>query len=314
MSELHTPVLFIVFNRPDPTAQVFEAIRQARPPRLYIAADGPRLDRLGEAAQVQAVRDYVVSHVDWDCVVKTRFQPTNLGCRLAVSSAIDWFFEHEPEGIILEDDCLPDASFFPYTQELLGRYRDDQRVMGISGIHLHGDEHQPPHSYFFSHYNHVWGWASWRRAWQHYDREMDHWPALRNTEWLLTVGHGNRQFQRHWNRIFDRTADGLIDTWDYQWTFSAWSQGGLSILPARNLIRNIGFGAGATHTTDSGEGVSDLPLESLDFPLSHPSVVMSDYAADRWTYENHSKIRLVDRVKGKLKKMLVPANSAIARG
>jgi hypothetical protein len=302
MSELHTPVLFIVFNRLDTTQQVFAAIRQARPPRLYIAADGPRLDRLGEAAKVEAVRHYVVSHVDWDCVVKTRFQSTNLGCRLAVSGAIDWFFEHELEGIILEDDCLPDASFFPYTQELLGRYRDDQRIMGISGIHLHGDEHQPPHSYFFSHYNHVWGWASWRRAWQHYDREMDHWPALSQTEWLLTVGDGNRQFQRHWQRIFAQTADGTIDTWDYQWTFSAWSQGGLSILPARNLIRNIGFGAGATHATHGGDGLSDLPLESLDFPLVHPAVVMRDYAADRWTYENHSKIRFVDRVKGKLKK------------
>jgi hypothetical protein len=304
MSELNTPVLFLVFNRLATTQQVFNAIRQARPPRLYVAADGARPDRPGEAAKVRAVRDYILDHVDWECEVKTQFRSTNLGCGVAVSSAIDWFFEHEPEGIILEDDCLPDPSFFRYTQELLIRYRDDQRIMGISGIHLHGDEHQPPHSYFFSHYNHVWGWASWRRAWQHYDRSMDQWPALRPTEWLLTVGHGNRRFQRHWNQVFDRVANGLIDTWDYQWTFSAWAQGGLSILPARNLIRNLGFGAGATHTTDSSDAVADLPLESLDFPLVHPTVVMSDYVADQWTYENHSKIRFVDRVKGKLKKVL----------
>jgi hypothetical protein len=305
MSQLNTPVLFLVFNRLETTQLVFQAIRQARPPRLYVAADGARSDRPGEAAKVQAVRDYVLHHVDWECEIHTQFRETNLGCGLAVSRAIDWFFACESEGIILEDDCLPDPSFFRYTQELLVRYRDDQRIMGISGIHLHGDQHQPLHSYFFSHYNHVWGWASWRRAWQHYDRSMQQWPALRSTEWLLTVGDGNRQFQRHWNQVFDRTAEGLIDTWDYQWTFSAWAQGGLSILPARNLIRNLGFGAGATHTTDSDDAVANLPLESLDFPLSHPSGVMSDYVADRWTYEHHSKIRFIDRVKIKLKKILL---------
>jgi hypothetical protein len=304
MLALHTPVLFLIFNRLDRTQQVFQAIRAARPRRLYIAADGARRDRLDEAAKVQAVRDDVLSHVDWDCEVKTLLRSENLGCRLAVSGAIDWFFDQEEEGIILEDDCLPDVSFFPYASELLMRYRDDQRMMAISGLHLHGDWHQPAHSYFFSNYIHVWGWASWRRAWQLYDREMSQWPRLRETDWLLSLGDGDRQFQRHWTRIFDQTFTGEIDTWDFQWTFSAWAQRGFGILPAKNLIRNIGFGSEATHTSDSGAGVADLLLESLSFPLAHPTVVMRDYAADRWTYEHHSRIRFGDRVKHKLKTTL----------
>lgn len=297
--KLHTPVLFLVFNRLDTTKQVFEAIRQAKSPRLYIAADGHRTDHNGEAEKVQAVRDYVMESIDWNCEVKTLFRKKNLGCRDAVSSAIDWFFEYESEGIILEDDCLADLSFFRYCEELLLLYRDDERIMAISGNYFHGDAYQPKHSYFFSRYPHCWGWATWRRAWEYYDRDMTQWPEMRDSEWLLTVGNGSRDFQRYWNRIFDTAYAKKVDSWAYRWTFSCWSQSGLTILPARNLVRNIGFGENATHTRNSNSRLSKFSLEFLNFPLSHPSNMVRDYKMDEWTDTNYFKIHQLNQLKYK---------------
>ena len=280
--QLDSPVLFLIFNRPQNTSQVFEAMKKAKPAKLFVAADGPRAGCAGEDQQCAMARR-IATAVDWPCKVKTLFRKENLGCRRAVSTAIDWFFEHVEDGIILEDDCVPDPSFFRYTQELLDYYRDDNRVMVISGDHFHGDAHQPPYSYFFSRYNHCWGWASWRRAWRLYDRDMSKWPGLRESDWLLCIGNGNRLFQRYWTEIFDLAHADKIDSWAYRWTFSCWVQNGLTILPARNLVTNIGFGVGATHTKGRNDMQSNLKLEQLDFPLCHPSDMVRDVAADLWT-------------------------------
>ncbi len=275
-------VLFLVFNRPDTARVVFEAIRAAKPPKLYLASDGPRASRDGELAAVQESRA-LVAEVDWDCEVYTLFRDENLGCRRAVSGALDWFFSQEESGIVLEDDCVPSPSFFLYADELLRRFADDERVMSIAALHAHGDAHQSPASYFFSRYNHCWGWASWRRAWQLYDHDMSQWPALRDTDWLVGVGNGNRLFARYWTSIFDRAHAGLIDSWAYRWTFSCWAQHGLTILPARNLVKNIGFTVEATHTTDANSPLALLELQSLNFPLVHPIGMVQNMAADSWS-------------------------------
>ena len=281
------PVLFLIFNRPETTRESFQAIAQAKPNRLYIAADGPRPDKDGESQRCEQARQ-IATAVDWPCEVKTLFRAHNLGCKRAVSSAIDWFFQHEPEGIILEDDCVASPDFFRFAAELLARYRHDERIMCISAQHFHGDAHQPEHSYFFSRYNHCWGWASWRRAWQHYDPEIANWPEFRDTSWLRTVGDGSRMFAYHWRTIFNQCYDGEIDTWDYQWTFHCWQQDGLTILPAKNLVANIGFGSHAAHTCPEHD--PGLTVESLAFPLSHPPCPIRDKAADRWTDKYHFRI------------------------
>lgn len=293
---LITPILFLIFNRPETTTRVFETIRQARPTRLYVAADGPRAGQDREGERCTEVRRIATS-VDWSCEVNTLFRDENLGCRRAVSSAIDWFFQHEPEGIILEDDCVPDPSFFRYAQDLLVFYRDDKRVMVIAAQHFHGDTHKPSHSYFFSRYNHCWGWASWRRAWLYYDHDMALWPDLRNTDWLLGIGDGNRLFQHYWTDIFDRAYAGKVDSWAYRWTFSCWAQNGLTALPARNLVTNIGFGEDATHTMNIRSNHAALPLERLDFPLTHPSYLVRDVVADDWTSRNNYQIHYGWRIK-----------------
>lgn len=279
---MQTAVLFLIFNRPNTTSRVFEAIRKARPSSLYVAADGPRPDRRGEKGLCEEVRR-IATAVDWPCEVKTLFREKNLGCKNAVSDGITWFFRHEEAGIIMEDDCLPHESWFPFVQELLDRYRDNERVMNISAQHYHRAAHTALHSYFFSRYNSCWGWASWRRAWAHYDHDMSRWPTLRDTDWLLSIGDGSELFRRFWTRTFDMCHAGKIDSWAYRWKFSCWAQSGLAILPAKNLVTNIGFGENATHTK-CGNGISeDLPLQKMEFPLIHPNYMVRDVVADRWT-------------------------------
>jgi hypothetical protein len=279
--QLNAPVLFLVFNRPETTRQVFETIRQARPPRLYIAADGPRDDKPGEQVVCEKVRGITMA-VDWPCEVRTLFRKKNLGCGAAVSGAIDWFFEREPEGIILEDDCLPDPSFFRFCEELLERYRENPAVMMISGDYYHGRHRQPPHSYFFSRHIGTWGWASWARAWKCNDRTMRRWPELRNSDWLVRVGDGHSDFRDFWTEVFDTVHAGRIDTWDYQWAYSCWLLDGITILPSRNLVKHIGYGSDATHATGDGGWMGRLPLEAISFPLVHPAEIERDRVADRW--------------------------------
>lgn len=277
-----SPVLFMVFNRPHTTQRVFDAIRQARPPRLYVAADGPRPSRDGEARRCDEVRR-IATAVDWPCEVTTLLRDQNLGCKAAVSSAISWFFENEPEGIILEDDCLPHPSFFAYCDELLERYRSDPRVVCIGGVNFVSKAWTPDASYYFSRYAHIWGWASWRRAWQHYDVSMASWTGGQDRGLLDAAFPDSPHERRYWRQIFDRVSSGAIDTWDYQWAYTCWQQRGLTCLPRANLITNIGFGADATHTLSAESKMANLPVGDLSFPLKHPSQVECSAHPDRWT-------------------------------
>ena len=280
---MKSAVLFLVFNRPEPTARVFEAIREAQPPRLYVAADGPRAARIGESERCALTRR-IASAVDWPCRVDTLFRETNLGCKNAVSSAIGWFFEHEDEGIILEDDCLPEPSFFRYCDELLAHYRDNPRIGLISGDNFQFGKTHGVSSYYFSRYAHIWGWASWRRVWKHYDRDCANWPAFRDDGGLERVPGMSRREIRHWESIFDKVYANGIDTWDYQLAFAMWSHQMLSVLPQQNLVTNIGFGPEATHTSASSR-FANVPVSPIRFPLLHPTSLTACEQADRRTSE-----------------------------
>lgn len=302
-------VLLIVFNRPGSTREVFETVRQARPTRLYVAADGPRDGRDGEAALCEEAR-CIATAVDWPCQLTTLFRDTNAGCKAAVSEAISWFFEHEPEGIILEDDCVPDSSFYRYCEELLDRYRDDPRVMTIGGNYF-GNARIAPFatSYFFSRHVEIWGWASWRRAWALYDRNMADWPRLRDSGWLASIGEGVSGFERNWINTFAPVHAGRVNTWDVQWVFSVWRSGGLSVLPTKNLVANIGFNENATHTKEDDQFYSRVQRERMLFPLRHPSSVARDAVLDRWLDRHLHQIglpihaKVVKRLRGWLKRM-----------
>jgi hypothetical protein len=276
---MKSPVLLIVFNRPDTTGRVFEEVRSARPPRLYIGADGPRLDRPGEADLCAAVRQ-ISSAVDWPCEVKTLFRDQNLGCKLGPCEAISWFFTHEEEGIILEDDCLPASSFFDFCDELLERYRHDSRIWQISGTDMFASE--PPSesrpSYRYVKSGPIWGWASWRRAWKHYDSELKAWPSM-SKEAVLNSVYATAAERDAYRAIGNRIYDGVTHFWDYQWLFARNFNSGLSIIPYGNQVRNIGFGPAATHTLTA---VDQAPqnLHPIVFPMRYPEFVIPDAKHD----------------------------------
>ena len=299
---LTTPVLLIVFNRAAPTRRVLAAIRQARPARLYVAADGPRPGHPPDAARCAETRALVASTVDWPCQVQTLFGTTNLGCGRGPAGAISWFFGHEPEGIILEDDCLPTPSFFRFCQELLARHRHDTRVMHIGGNNLSpaAARHVAPgtESYYFSGQVNSWGWASWRRAWQHYDFHYSLLPELRRRG-ALHGSYPSGLARRFWLRKFEagRRAPQPSHVWDYQWHFTVAAQSGLTIVPAVNLVTNIGFSDDATHTFDPLDRLARLATAELDFPLVHPPTVLRDWQRDRRQFQAHLTERALLRVR-----------------
>ncbi len=298
---MKTPVALIIFNRPDTTAKVFEAIRQAKPPQLLVVADGARSDRPEEAEKCLAARS-IIEGVDWECEVLTNYSDVNLGCKQRVSSGLDWVFANVEEAIILEDDCLPDPSFFPFCEELLNYYRHDQRIMVISGDNFQFGNKRTNDSYYFSRYNHCWGWASWRRAWQHYDVEMKLWPKIRDENWLQSIFKESRSIN-YWREILQATYEGEINTWDYQWTFACWLQNGLTVLPNINLISNIGFGADSTHTEQVDNSFANLPVENMSFPLDHPQFIIRDTQADRFTQNEHFSLNFRKRLFNKTQKI-----------
>ena len=280
---LQTAVLFLVFSRPDTTAQVFEAIRKAKPPRLYVAADGPRANREGEAERVARVRE-IATAVNWPCEVKTLFREENLGCKYAVSGGITWFFEHEEQGIILEDDCLPDQGFFGFCETLLARYASDERVWVITGDNFQNGQMRGEGTYYFSRYNHVWGWASWRRAWQKADMDIKFWPEWKKSmAWQAAMP--DKVERKYWSKIFDSMYRAEIDTWDYPWTASVWFHGGLTATPNVNLVSNIGFGSDSTHTASADSPLAGMPTGQLG-ELTHPDQIVQDIVADRYVFDH----------------------------
>ena len=297
--KLTTPVAFIIFNRPDTSERVFAEIARAKPPKLLVIADGPRDGREGESEKCFQTRS-VINKVDWDCEVLTNFSEINLGCKVRVSSGLDWVFEQVEEAIILEDDCLPDPTFFRYCQELLEIYRNDERVSMISGDNFQFGEKRGNASYYFSKYVHIWGWASWRRAWKHYDSSILSWPQFRDEGLLTNFVIGQSEYL-YWLKAFNGVHQGTIDTWDYQWVYTSWSNGMVSIMPNVNLISNIGFGENATHTKGVSK-LANMSIAPIKFPLSHPSFFIVDKSADAKTAKNNYSNSLLSVV---LKKFIM---------
>ncbi|MGK7940290.1 MAG: methyltransferase domain-containing protein [Crocosphaera sp.] len=273
-----TPIAFLIFNRPQLTEKVFNRIAQIKPQKLLVVADGPRFPE--EVKKCEKTRS-IIDKVDWDCEILTNFSHENLGCRKRISSGISWVFSQVEEAIILEDDCLPDLSFFSFCQTLLEKYRDDERIMHISGNNFQLGQSRTPYSYYYSIYNHNWGWASWRRAWQHYDVDMKTWPEYQYSQAIRSIFEHPEQ-QKYWCDRFEETFKGNVDTWDYQWTYACWSQQGIAILPDVNLVSNIGFGVDATHTT-SDSFLANLPTGEMK-TIKHPPFVATNREADTFTF------------------------------
>ena len=285
-----SPVVFLVFNRPDQTKRVFERIAQSRPPRLLVVADGPRESRAGEKEVCAHVRE-IASGVDWPCEVQTNFSDVNLGCRRRVISGLNWAFEQVEEAIILEDDILPDSSFFRFCDEMLAKSRGDSRISMITGFNIVEQHVNFDWSYFFSRLTHIWGWATWRSSWARYDERLDTWPAVRRAGLIREYFRLPEQ-QQYWTNIFDSMHAGTgPDTWDYQWFYTNMVNHALSVVPRSNLVENIGFGAGATHTVEAMDSPA-VPVRSLRFPLVDPPAMTA--------------LRRLDELDGRISRNYIP--------
>lgn len=297
-TDFSTPVVLIVFKRPDTTRRVLESLRDIKPKHLFVIADGPRQGMKREKELCHQSRD-VLSSIDWGCDLRTNFSDVNLGLGRRVATGLDWVFSMVERAIILEDDCLMHPTFFPYCEELLDRYADDERVMHIAASNFQRGKRRTSHSYYFSRYAHCWGWATWRRAWSHFDFDMADWPELRGGSWMCEFLE-YRNERRFWKRIWDRCHAGKQNTWAARWQYACWKQHGLSILPERNMVQNIGFSEDATHT--SGHcWQSRLPALSVQSPLNHASSLTRAVDADHFTHKVHYQQSFSEKIINKIR-------------
>jgi hypothetical protein len=301
MNGADIPVLLIVFNRPDKAEKVFRRIRQIKPKQLFIAGDAPRQNKEDDTVKCERTRE-IVTAVDWECEVHTLFQEANLGCGRGPAAAISWFFSHVESGIILEDDCLPEETFFRFCNELLHRYRDNEQIMMISGttpVRFRGRKQD----YFFSKYGTTWGWASWRRAWLKFDYDLRSWENKGEREKVMSSFKTEREKQYFLN-VFEKTFNKTdVSWWDYQWLFARVLHGGLSVMPVSNQIENIGFGKDATHTFDPLSPDANKKTAPLHFPLRHPDVIKTDEAYDsKLLFKEPS---FLERIEYRIRKLLL---------
>ncbi len=299
---MKTPILYLVFNRLDLVEKSFAKIKDAKPQVLFVAADGPRADEIEDERKCYEVRNYVKENIDWQCEVHYFFRERNLGCGLAVSEAISWFFEHVEEGIILEDDCLPDSSFFPFCEELLNRYRGNKDVYHISGSNWQKGNKRGDADYYFSHIPGIWGWATWSDRWADYKfdifKNKENWQKLNKRLPKITNSKEERNF--HLN-CFEECRDNKLDTWDYQWRFLIFLKKGLCVFPNKNLISNIGHREDGTHTLDRAHWRANLKPEKMSFPLTHPNKLRVNRKADIFLAKNifipNSNYKKGDKIK-----------------
>jgi hypothetical protein len=277
-----TPVLLVAWRRPGVLRRVIEAMRRVAPKHVFVACDGPNTSRPGEAEKVARTRQLIEDEINWDCSLERRYSDINQGCRLGVSRAITWFFENVDEGIVLEDDCLPHPDFFRFGEALLRRYRNDPRVWAITGNNFQNGALRGDATYYFSRYNHIWGWATWKRCWAHYDPDLRSWPAWRDSPHF---GHclPDPRERAYWCDRFEEVHAGQVDTWDYQWTAAVWRNGGLTATPQVNLVTNIGFDQDALHTNATGARLR-IPLQGLAGTITHPPAVSPHHEADAYTF------------------------------
>jgi len=307
---LKTPVALILFNRPQTTARVFAEIARARPDKLLLIADGPRVGHPSDEENCAATRA-IVERVDWDCEVLRNYSDVNLGCKMRPASGINWAFENVEDAIILEDDCLPHPSFFRFCEELLERYREDERVAAIGGSNLLPDWQRDRQSYHFSLLGGNWGWASWRRAWRYFDPEISSWPEVLGTQ-VIDGLFPNPSHSAFWKDIMQQVYDKRIETaWDYQWLLACWLQNGWRIVPRVNLVSNIGFGPDATHHQDINLPFANQPAAEIGFPLEHPTFMTRNYALDDALSEAYYSVKvdsIATRLRRKAGKLLLARN------
>lgn len=278
---MKTPVVLIIYHRPEMTMKVIESIRRVKPGVVFVIADGPK-DHIDNKKCLETRA--LVQSIDWKCKIYKNYARKNSGLRRRVVSGLNWVFSKVDKAIILEDDLVADPSFFQFCEILLKKYENNSKILSISGNNFQFNNNKMEYSYYFSRYVHSWGWATWRRAWKQYDDNMTKWQSLRETNWLHKV-FDNRVMELYWRKIFDTTFAGQVDSWAYRWTYSSLLNNGLTIIPKVNLVSNFGFDSRATHTTKKSK-VTEMKINSVSFPLKHPHEIERSKKLDAITEDN----------------------------
>ncbi len=301
---MNIPIVFLIFNRPELTRKVFSIIRMVQPRRLFIVADGPRLERPGEISKCQEARK-IIDKVDWECDVKINISDQNLGCKMRIFTGLSWVFNYVDKAIILEDDCLPNYTFFLFCEELLNYYQNNKEIMAINGQNIQFGRRRSFYSYYFSKYFHTWGWATWRRAWQTFDIDMRAWPSFYENGGLSKIVSSPREIA-YWKKIFELSYQNKIDSWGYPWFFNCWLHNFCVVTPEVNLVSNIGFGEDATHTrvTRKQNLYAEMPARNIKFPLQHPPKISLSKEADRFSQITHFNPNLFTKLKFKFSQTL----------
>jgi hypothetical protein len=292
------PVLLIIYKRDYTTQVVFDAIKKAKVPKLFIVANAPNPDKPDDKEKCDNTRK-IVNHIDWDCEVTTFFRDDHLTVGYSVSDSINWFFERNAEGIILEDDCVPHPDFFTFASEMLDRYRDNKKIISINGSNL-GYNLSDSHSFTFSSFMNMWGWATWRDRALHIDYQLNEWKSIPNKTWWI-YNHAKQQlfdtdinWYRLWRDKFNKVAADPGFTWDWQWVYHQLKRNQLSIVPAVNLISNIGFDADATHTIEAANPAAFIPIGSMPARLVYPSEIQPDFNYEerfvKWVWCYHKRL------------------------
>lgn len=274
---MSTAVAIFIYKRPENLEAIISVLKEFHPARILLIADGPK--NKSEALVVKNTREKIESLIDWPCQVYKNYSLVNMGLKERFKTGIDWVFNHCDKAIFIEDDCIPNYTFFEFCTELLEKYIDDKRVMTISGNNFEFGKGKSKDSYHFSQYPHVWGWATWKRAWADYDSDISDWPSLRNTPWLRIV-LGGFIISKFWKYIFDRLYASKINTWDYQLAYASWKTGSLHIVPSINLVSNVGYGRESTNIKHKNKTLY-VPARPIHFPLIHPKQIIANKEADR---------------------------------
>lgn len=280
MASFEVPVLLITYKRLDTTQKVLEKIAEVKPKYLFVSSNAPNPEKIDDSEKVFAVRSMIENRIDWPCELKKLYRKEHVGPGVSISSAINWFFQNIGEGIIFEDDTVPDVTFFTFCKAMLDKYRDESRIKIIGGINFQDGINRGDASYYFTRLCHIWGWATWKRVWDEYDYDLSTITRKDVTDAALKY-FGSRRIAKEWGNIFDHLKNKSFDTWDYQLALSIWKNDGINIVPQKNLVTNIGYGQEAAHT-HLVDPFSNIPLESLS-EIRYSTDVNVDGEADRYS-------------------------------
>ena len=280
---IKAPIIFCIFNRPRHVKKSLDAIRKHRPDKIYVVGDGPREFVDTDGDMVNQARE-IIKTIDWPCEINTNYSDVNLGCRIRFETGMDWVFSHEDRAIIIEDDVVPNEDFFKFCDILLEKYKDQSNITSITGNNFQDGNIRGTSSYYFSKYSHIWGWATWSRAWKYYDPKLSFWPQWKlSKDWKNQALNSNER--KYWEDIFNRINNNALESWDYSWNGSIWYRKGLTVTPNVNLATNVGMGPDGTHCIYK-EDQEGIPTQSLG-GLSHPDQIIQNKAADKYAFKFH---------------------------